>query len=259
MLYIIVHIAIRNFRQKQNFEYHLKICSIKKEIEYQQKIKDLENKLKIQEEKYETKINDLQNQIERMVTAAINRPPININQNNQRINQNNQRINQIINNLTPLTEQHLKDQVEFLTIDHVKNGINGYVKYALDYPLKDKIICTDFSRRKIKYKDDNGNLIEDPEMTKLSQKLFKAIEEKNSILINEYINELYENYNITITDPNNEMDFNESENYILKLDILFDELCKIKNQKREVDEIVNGNKNNVYYEFIKDICSKTVK
>jgi hypothetical protein len=48
----------------------------------------------------------------------------------------------------------------------------------LEYPLKDKIVCTDFSRRKLKYKDENGNLIEDPEMIKLSQKLFKAIEEK---------------------------------------------------------------------------------
>ena len=48
----------------------------------------------------------------------------------------------------------------------------------MEYPLKDKIVCTDFSRRKLKYKDENGNLIEDPEMIKLSQKLFKAIEEK---------------------------------------------------------------------------------
>ena len=81
-------------------------------------------------------------------------------------NQNQQRYNTIINNLTPITEDHLKEQAQFLTIDHVKNGVDGYVKYALDYPLKDKIVCTDFSRRKIKYKDEEGNIIEDPDWKK---------------------------------------------------------------------------------------------
>jgi hypothetical protein len=32
---------------------------------------------------------------------------------------------------------------------------------------------------------------------------------------------------------------------------------KIRNQKRDVDDIAKGNKNEIYYEFIKDICSKT--
>jgi hypothetical protein len=132
-------------------------------------------------------IKDLQSQNETMAITAINRPTT---------QNNNQRINQIINNMTPITEDHLKEQAEFLTIDHIKDGIPGYVKYALEYPLKDKIVCTDYSRRKIKYKDEDGVLIDDPEMIKLTQKLFKAIEEKNDILIQEYSKEIQQKYNI---------------------------------------------------------------
>ena len=28
----------------------------------------------------------------------------------------------------------------------------------LDYPLKDKMICVDYSRRKVKFKDKDGNI-----------------------------------------------------------------------------------------------------
>ena len=136
--------------------------------------------------------------------------------------------------------------------------MNGYVQYALEYPLKDKIICTDYSRRKIKYKDEEGKIIDDPEMCKISQKLFQAIEEKNSSLISEYTRELHEKYNISIMETNNEMDNNESDCFYTNLEMITEELLKIKNQKREVDEIAVGNKNDIYYDFVKDVCSKTV-
>ena len=134
-------------------------------------------------------MSNLQDKIENLAITAIKRPTI---QNTQ------QRYNTIINNLTPITEEHLKEQAQYLTIDHIKNGVDGYVKYALDHPLKDKIICTDFSRRKIKYKDDDGNVIEDPEMINLTQKLFQAIKDKNSQLVSEYIIELKERFDILV-------------------------------------------------------------
>ncbi len=206
----------------------------------------MENQVK----KYEHQIKELQEQIERLATAAINRPT-HINQNN------NQRINNIINNLNPITDDHLREQSQYLTLDHIKNGVNGYVQYALDYPLKDRVICTDFSRRKVKYKDEEGKVVDDPEMVKLSQKLFQAIEEKNAILVSEYTKELHDKYNISIMEPNNEMENAESEYFYANLELITEELMKIKTQKREVDEIAKGNKNEIYYEFIKDICSKT--
>jgi len=48
------------------------------------------------------------------------------------------------------------------------------------------IVCTDFQRRNCKYKDENGNVVSDPEMTKITKRLFYAIKERNEELINEY-------------------------------------------------------------------------
>jgi hypothetical protein len=214
--------------------------NIIKELEYkhEKKIKELVEQLKEKDER-----------IERLATVAINRPTT----------QNNQRINNIINNLTPITEDYLKQQAEYLTLDHVKNGVNGYVQYALDYPLKDKIVCTDFSRKRIKYKDEEGNLIDDPEMLKLAQKLFKAIEDKNTTLINEYIRELCENYNVLVMGPDDDMDEYEGDEYEAKLELLTNQLLEVKKQRKNITEIAKGDKNETYYDFMKDICLKTVK
>jgi len=248
--------CLKNYSSKQTKDIHESKCVensnniFNENIILKERIKIQEERLKNQEEKYERQIKELQSQIERLATVAINKPT--------NVQNNNQRVNQIINNLTPITEQHLKDQAEFLTIDHIKDGVNGYVKYALEYPLKDKIVCTDFSRRKLKYKDENGNLIEDPEMIKLSQKLFKAIEEKNSTLINEYIIELHDKYKVMVMEPNNEMDEGESEEFSIKFNSITDELFKVKNQRKEINEIANGKKTDILHDFIKDVCSKTV-
>jgi hypothetical protein len=248
--------CLDTFSTKQSKDNHENKCErninkiYNENIILKERVKIQEERLKNQEEKYERQIKELQSQIERLATVAINKPT--------NVQNNNQRVNQIINNLSPITEQHLKDQAEFLTIDHIKDGVNGYVKYALEYPLKDKIVCTDFSRRKLKYKDENGNLIEDPEMIKLSQKLFKAIEEKNSTLINEYIIELHDKYKVMVMEPNNEMDEGESEEFSIKFNSITDELFKVKNQRKEINEIANGKKTDILHDFIKDVCSKTV-
>ena len=236
-------------KQKED-NYKKEINNLKTKLKEQKD--EYKKQLKEQKDEYELKIKELQNQIERLATTAINKPT--------NIQNNNQRINQIINNMTPITDEFLKEQAEFLTLEHLKDGISGYVNYALDYPLKDKIICTDFSRRKVKYKDENGTLIDDPEMIKLSQKLFKAIEEKNDILIEEYSKEIQQKYNILVFQtPNNEMNDTETEMFEAKLNVLTQEFFNAKDRTREIKEIVKGNKNETYYEFIKDVCSKTFK
>ena len=84
---------------------------------------------------------DLQDRMQSMAEKAIDKPST--------LNQNT--INQIINNLLPITTEHLNNQAQYLTIDHVKNGAVGYAKYALEHPLKDRLVCTDTSRKKGKY------------------------------------------------------------------------------------------------------------
>jgi hypothetical protein len=74
-----------------------------------------------------------------------------------------------------VTEEHFIDNVQHLTIDHSKKGPEGYAEFALEYPLKDRLLCSDYSRRKLKFKDKDGNLITDPEMTTLAKKFFNSI------------------------------------------------------------------------------------
>jgi hypothetical protein len=206
-----------------------------------------------QNEGLQKQIKDLQEHIERLETKAINKPTI------IKPTINNNKINNIVNNLIPLTNEYIKEQANYLTLDHVKNGVNGYVQYALEYPLKNRIICTDYSRRKIKYKDEEGNVIDDPEMIKISQKLFEAIKDQNSYLVDEYIKELHDKYKIIALEPNHEMEENTSDDYERSLNILSKELFKLNNQKREIIEISEGSKNDTYHEFVKDICGKIIK
>lgn len=72
--------------------------------------------------------------------------------------------------MQPVTEELLLDNVQYLTIEHIKKGAEGYAEYALEYPLKDRLLCSDYSRRKVKFKDNDGNVITDPEMTTLARK-----------------------------------------------------------------------------------------
>ena len=241
----------KEFTKKDHYKEHNLICKNKKDNYIEILEEKCNNYEKLQLEK-DKQIEKLQSELVSIAITAASKP-INI-QNNQ----HNQRINNTINNLIPITDDHFKDQVQYLTLEHIKNGANGYVQYALEFPLKDRITCTDFSRRKIKYKDSEGNLVDDPEMTKLSQKFFRAIEEKNSILINEYLNDIQNKFNILNTNSNNEMNDEESKDFDIRSDALIEEVFKAKAQKREISEAANGKKPDIYHDFVKDICSKTV-
>ena len=166
-------------------ELQTTIASHKKEIEKKLSIKDriikkirLECEKKLSEQKLiieEQKIiikefqddqrkqnKDLTDRIQSMAEKAIAKPST--------LNQNT--TNQIINNMMPITDAHLQEHIHNLNPLHVQNGASGYAKYALEYPLKDMIVCTDFQRRNCKYKDENGNVVSDPEMTKITKGFF---------------------------------------------------------------------------------------
>lgn len=81
---------------------------------------------------------------------------------------------------------------EYLTIDHIKKGASGYAEYAISYPLNNKILCTDFSRRKVKYKTEEGEVKNDINLNSISKDLFKSINVRNKELIYQYALEYIE-------------------------------------------------------------------
>ena len=132
--------------------------------------------------------------------------------------------------------EKLNENIGNLTIDSQikKDTLN----MLLDYPLKDKMICVDYSRRKVKFKDKDGNVITDPEMTGLVIKFFNSIKDKNKELICLYANELKEK---------------------LGDDNIMDTMVKIFDYKSAVDRGSDGEKTEFHYDFVKQMCSQTVK
>jgi len=148
----------------------------------------------------------------------------------------NTQINNYIQNLQPVTDEYLRDNARHLSIDHILKGPEGYAEYALEYPLKDRLICVDYSRRKVKFKNKDGNIITDPEMNNLATKFFNSIKDKNKELILEYGEQLKENFGDEV-----------------------DTIVKIFDYKSAVDRGSGGNKTEFHHDFVKQMCSKTIK
>jgi hypothetical protein len=219
-----------NFTSNYNLTKHIQTCSlsIEKRIEKKFTIQLEEKDKTIQ--KYEKQIKELQDKLEHIAVKAVSRSTYSTS--------NKTRINNYIQQLQPLTEEKLKESVNNLTIDHIKKGPEGYAQYALDYPLKDKMVCVDFSRRKIKFKDNDGNVITDHEMTGLATKFFNSIKDKNKELICLYANELKEK---------------------LGDDNIMDTMVKIFDYKMAVDKGSDGEKTEFHHDFVRQMCSQTMK
>jgi len=222
----------------------------KKIIEDKDKLlKEKDDTIKIKDKLIEEK----DKLIEKLMTMI---QPVNNTVNNHTTTSNTQKINNIINNLTPITDEHMHEQSKYLNIDYIKKGVSGYVDYALEYPFKDKILCVDFARRKIKYKNSDGDIVDDPEMVKLSQKFFKAIENINSEIIGSYILELQNDiYELNLS-TSNEMNDDETKVFGTSSDNILDKTFNAIKYRNEVKQAADGNKPELYYDFVKNICSK---
>ena len=177
-------------------------------------------------------IEKLQDKLENIAIKAVSRPTTTNN------NNNTTNINTYIQQMDIISDQVFQDNLENFTIEYIKKGAEGFANYALEYPLHNRIACVDYSRKKIKYKDENGNIISDPEMIKLSTKLFSSILNKNKELITQYIDE------ITYSSLNPDE----------KMQIMVDMTNNMFLVKRGAD----GEKHELYNDFLKSICSKSI-
>ena len=193
---------------------------------------------------------DLTDRIQSMAEKAITKPST--------INQTNT-TNQIINNMMPITDAHLQEHVQNLNPLHVQNGASGYAKYALEYPLKDMIVCTDFQRRSCKYKDENGNVVSDPEMTKITKRLFSAIKERNEELINEYSAELQAKWKTLNASGPSEMNEGEMVDFSTKTNEALEFALNVISQKRQANEVADGMRPELFYGFIRELAAGCYK
>jgi hypothetical protein len=220
------------FYNLQNQISELQTTLFEKDTENKIYIKQLENQkdkyekeIRILQDKYEKEIRILQDKLENIAIKAVQRPTT--------TNMNKTNINNYIHNMQPISSDHLLEQSSNLTLEHIQKGASGYAEYALDYPLKDRIACVDYSRRKMKFKDKDGDLITDPEMIKLAPMFFDSIKDKSSEIV----------YDL------NKQDMDSS---------MFEEVAKLFNTNCDVKNGATGIKTEFYYDFIKHVCSGSV-
>lgn len=90
----------------------------------------------------------------------------------------------VVMNMLPITDQDIIAHLEHLTIDFIADGAKGYADFAGHYPFKDRLVCTDKARKKLRYMNEDGELISDTSGLRLTQQFFNAITARNEELIN---------------------------------------------------------------------------
>lgn len=102
-----------------------------------------------------------------------------VNQHNHITKTNNSTVNNhTVNNLQMLVQTSMKEDAIHLTRSHIMQGGKGIAKYAMEHPLKGKILCTDTSRNVLQYKNEDGLLVKDPGGKILSKCLIESIQPK---------------------------------------------------------------------------------
>ncbi len=212
----------------------------KKELLYQKK----ESKKEFLNQKKE--IEKLQNKLDVILLHAVDKPTTT---NNNTVNVNRM---QQISNLIPLTEQHFLEQAENLTIDHIKDGGAGYARLAVDYTLKDRSICADFSRKKLVYKEEDGTITSDPGLNKIAPVFFKSILDKHADVVCKYRAEQYKKFGID-TDCTDEEKKAYSDGEKL---VVIGEVSELVSQGKRINSIAKGKDldDKIMEDFRKVLC-----
>jgi len=156
--------------------------------------------------------------------------------------------NAVIQNLLPIKEDEMKEHVSFLTLEHIKEGAEGYAKFALERPLKDRITCTDVSRKKLAWKSEAGEIIYDTEGQALCKKFFAVIHVKSEKLFRELIKELGERLA-------NAYELHDQE----EADAIVELTDKVQTWRREAFQASKGNVNELTFEFASYLCKMSAR
>ena len=105
----------------------------------------------------------------------------------------------------------------YLTEEIFLQGQRGIAKLCTDHIIKTKdnkalMICTDASRKKFKYMDEQGNLKEDHEARAFTEKVSKPIKDVSKIVYENILSDVkYEKENVEETDYSRKAVLNDKE------------------------------------------------
>jgi hypothetical protein len=224
--------------------------------EYKEYINNLKMQNKNLEEILQKERKEYQEQIKDITIKLIdksNNITNNYNNNSKHNTTNNTKID-IFNSLTPLTDDDYKKFTNKLTLEHIRKGAEGYADYALNYTLKDKLMCLDYARKKICYKNEQGDKVEEYRLNTILPKIFKEIEPVNKEMIlalMNNVNDEFLEYEKTI----NEFDEGDETDreYSKKIEENQEQIMKYSDMLGDCYKISNGITNNKLGTEITDI------
>jgi hypothetical protein len=239
---------------RQKLIYHTGICKAKPEAIKRQESDDehrkiietlrlevAELKTRLEEKvgtiiKLEAQVADFINKQQATVLTAITRPSTNVK---------NTIKNLQVNNLTPLLAEEMRSHIPMLTHEHIRAGAAGLAQYALEYPLKGKVMVADAARRKLKWKDEGGSIVEDLEGVELCKKFFEVHKEDSRRKISELMKEVTDRHSSAI-DCEDEEDIKICDELI----------CKLHDLRKNIVQMYKGEPNDLRSGFVKEICTK---
>jgi len=155
--------------------------------------------------------------------------------------------------LIPITQQYMLEQSKFLTEDHIKEGIDGYIKFAHEYVFKNRVYCSDKNKNVLTYKieEKHGEQIEikfidDIGGIKICSDFFKAIENVNKQITDKIYNRIEKQLL--------EFDSNMTDKEYEKYKILEDISYEVKYQCNSIRFITFGKENEFLHKFIDTFC-----
>ena len=157
-----------------------------------------------------------------------------------------------------LTNIYMNEQSEFLTIEHVLNRLDGFVQYALDYPFKNTLYCSNTQTKKMHYSISEGNVQIETGGESICKRFFKSIEKKYFQLYNDFRIEIEDDVE-ELQNSTEEIETDEEMDEILnKIDEINKPLEIITEDQIEIRKILNGKPSNFLDEFINEICKRTL-
>ena len=83
--------------------------------------------------------------------------------------------------LQPLTTEWLNTQATLLSRNDIEKGLVGYAEFAKNHSFKDRIKCSDFSRKKLEFIEEDGTLIKDNKGNRVAKLFFQSTQNEEII------------------------------------------------------------------------------
>ncbi len=134
-----------------------------------------------------------------------------------------------------LTYEYMTSKVNNFTINDLIIGETAIAEYAYTHIFKDNIICIDYARKKVKYKNEDGKIVVDNSMISILKNFLQSIRKKSG--------ELYETYKNTPCDNKNVYNTN---------------LCIIEENRNNISANFFGLNSKLLFFLQRYICNKTL-